>query len=80
MLDKQVSNEPVENLRFVIQSIADNFNKALDANTEVEIREALSVIKNKENYLAEKYRDTPEERFYIENVNKAIQYLESLSG
>jgi len=74
-LEKKVEGEPKNKLH-VMEQIHSNFIKAKDASTKEDFEEAFGWIKTHQNYLGEKMRDTKEQRDYMEQVGKAIKYLE----
>lgn len=78
VLSNQVQLENYKEYKSIIKEISEAFNQAITSTDKEIINSSLNKIKNYENYLAEKYRDTPNEREYIKKVNEAIVYLESL--
>ncbi len=76
-LAAQVGLESAPNLKSVIEEISDAFAVAIATTDKQKIQVSLRILKMHEDYLGEKYRDTPDDVRYIKTVNKAIEYLES---
>jgi soluble cytochrome b562 len=75
-LKERIKKEHIDNFKFVIKQISDNFDKAIDSKDLEEIKESKKIIKGHENYLGEKYRDSESERDYMLLVQAAIKILE----
>lgn len=76
ILGSEVEKDNPDNIKFVIDQINRFFSKAINAQNRDDFDYALTDIKQKRNYLGEKYRDSKGEERYIKTVDCAIGYLE----
>lgn len=75
----EVQKNNPENFNFVIKNISESFNTAIQHLEDKQgIQYAIDEIKRNENWLAEKYRETSDERAYLKNVNDTVTYLSKL--
>ncbi len=71
--------EEGSNTRFILEQISRYFNEAVNSvNDKENLSVALKKLKIYESNLGEKYRDTAEEKQYIETVNQAIEHFSNL--
>lgn len=80
VLEKEIMKwEEGSNTRFILEQISRYFNEAVNlVNDKENLSVALKKLKIYESNLGEKYRDTPEEKQYIEIVNQAIEHFSNL--
>lgn len=72
----QTEQETAENFRFVMEGMLADFEAAITNPENASLREvAIENLHKGENYLGEKYRDTHEERAYLQVIREAITYL-----
>lgn len=76
-LSARIAEEDNENFKNIIETISNNFAQAAESEEAEEIQEHLNTIHLHNNYLGEKYRDTAEERDYLQTVEQAIANLEA---
>lgn len=80
VLEKEIMKwEEGSNTRFILEQISRYFNEAVNSvNDKENLSVALKKLKIYESNLGEKYRDTAEEKQYIETVNQAIEHFSNL--
>ncbi len=76
-LAARIDLETVPNFKHVIQKISEAFSAAIGTDDAEKRKNCLKDLRMHYGYLGEKYRDTPGEREYIEEVRKAVEYLEA---
>ncbi len=76
---EQTEREPSEHHRFVMDGMLAKFEAAVASPEDTELRaDAVKSLDMGDNYLGERYRDTREERAYLQAINEAAAYLRSL--
>ena len=75
ILNDRIHLEVAKNLQYVVQQISNIFNEAIDCENKEIIITLYKKIKTHSNYLTEKYRETKEERLYIEALEQAKEFL-----
>ncbi len=66
-----------KNVLWTVEKISEAFNVAKDSQDPLVIKEALRSIHDHLAYMSEKYRDTREERKYLEQADIAVRFLET---
>ena len=77
LLNAELQKDNPAHFSTMLQKIITAFeNGTVSENKEI-ILQSISDIKNAENYLGEKYRDTKDEQEYLTIVDRAITFLEN---
>jgi hypothetical protein len=77
LLNAELQKDNPAHFSTMLQKISTAFeNGTVSENKEI-ILQSISDIKNAENYLGEKYRDTKDEQEYLTIVDRAITFLEN---
>ena len=77
ILEERVGLETIPNFLYTIKQTSLSFNEAIESEDKDRIMELYEKIRMHNNYLSEKYRNTPEERKYTEAVEQAMEFLKS---
>lgn len=76
-LISRLNQEDIPNFQNIIKQISESFVEALESDDYEQIKNNLKTINLHNDYLGEKYRDTPEERAYLKTVEAAIDFIEN---